>query len=189
MAEHLAGFRPAHRAVALADALRGDPAMSRSRLAALLREHGEAARDVRGQAFTAADAASLRAAVGRLTEVLLMTDVDRAAGGLNALLAECATVPRLSNHDGHSWHLHVDRRDAGWAEWFLTSSALALAQLLSERGRIAWGECAAAGCRTLFLDTGPGSPRRYCSKECAGRARVAAHRARRSAAAGRLDAC
>ncbi|MQA01177.1 MAG: CGNR zinc finger domain-containing protein [Streptosporangiales bacterium] len=189
MGEYQTGFRPAQRAVALADAVRREPAISRSRLAALLREHGEAARDVRGEAFTVADAAALRAAAGRLTAVLLLTDVDHAARALNALLAECATAPRLSNHDGHHWHLHVDRHDAGWAEWFLTSSALALAQLMSERGRIAWGECAAAGCATLFLGTGPGSPRRYCSKECATRARVAAHRARRTAAAGRLEAC
>ncbi|MEV0609446.1 CGNR zinc finger domain-containing protein [Polymorphospora rubra] len=34
-------------------------------------------------------------------------------------------------------------------------------------------------CRNLYLGTGPGSPRRYCSTTCASRTRVAEHRRRK----------
>lgn len=174
------GFQPVWRAVALADALRHAPELSRAQLARLLREHGESARDVGTERFSSDDAAALRAAVATVAEILVRTDVDDVAHALNALLAENASVPWLSNHDGHPWHLHVDRgQETGWAQWFLATSALGLAQLLSERGRIAWGECAADGCVALYLHSGPGSPRRYCSTECATRTRVAAHRARK----------
>lgn len=174
-----AGFWPAQRAVELADAVRREPELPRGHIAELLLRHGERAADVRPDSLTDADATALRAAAARLTGVLVQTDPRRAAEALNELLAEHATAPRLTSHGGHAWHLHVDSADdAPWAEWFLASSALALAQLLSERGRVAWGECAAAGCLTLFLDDGPGSPRRYCSSACATRARVAAHRQR-----------
>lgn len=174
------GFRPAERAVDLADALRRDPELPRERLVELLRSHGESPADLTEAAFSVADAAALRTAVARIADVLTETDVDRAAETLNQILAAHATPPHLLRHDGHGWHLHVDGgNDSPWDEWFLTASALALAQLLSERGRPAWGECAATGCLQLFLDTGPGSARRYCSTTCATRARVAAHRARR----------
>ncbi|ONK11503.1 CGNR zinc finger domain-containing protein [Streptomyces sp. MP131-18] len=120
-----------------------------------------------------------RAAAARIAGVLTERDADRAAHALNALLAECGARPRLSAHDGHGWHLHVDRGDdASWGEWFLAASALALAQILTEYGRVPWGECAADGCRVLYLGTGPGPARRYCSAPCASRSRVAAHRRR-----------
>ncbi|MGW3293611.1 CGNR zinc finger domain-containing protein [Streptomyces xiamenensis] len=188
------GFRPAQRAIDLADAVRATPDLSRDALAELLVRHGERPVDVAGEAFGEDDAAALRGAVQRLLdEVLTNPDpgadtgvdadsdarTDRAAQALNRLLADCGARPRLSRHDGQPWHLHVDRDDdAGWADWFLASSALALAQVLSEYGRAAWGTCASPRCGTLFLGTGPGSPRRYCSPACASRERVAAHRRR-----------
>lgn len=177
---HSRGFHPAQRAVDLAEAVRRDPDVSREALAAILEAHGERAADVDADAFGSEDAAELVGAIRRLTVVLRTADVDVAAERLNELLAECAARPRLTRHGGHPWHLHVDRADdTGWGEWFLTSSALALAQLLGERGRLAWGECAAPGCAALFLDAGPGSARRFCSTACATRTRVAAHRDRR----------
>ena len=173
------GFRPAERAVEIADALRRAPDLPRRGLVEVLRRHGESPADLTEAEFPPAAVESLRAAAARLTAVLVETDTDRAAELLNGILAEHATPPRLLRHGGHGWHLHVDRGDdSEWGEWFLASGALALAQLMSERGRPAWGECAASGCRGLFLDTGPGSARRYCSSTCASRARVAAHRRR-----------
>ncbi|WP_283135732.1 CGNR zinc finger domain-containing protein [Rhizohabitans arisaemae] len=70
--------------------------------------------------------------------------------------------------------------DAGWADWFLASGALALARILTEYGRVTWGECASPTCSTLYLGIGPGSARRYCSAACASRARVADHRRRKA---------
>ncbi|MGH8879483.1 MAG: CGNR zinc finger domain-containing protein [Stackebrandtia sp.] len=170
------GFRPAQRLVDLANLVRHRPDASREQLTAVLAAHGEA--DDELAELTAADAARLRAMAGTLGDVLALTDVDIAAQAINTLLDRHTARPRLSNHDGTIWHLHVER-DSGWDSWLAASGALALAQLLSERGRPAWGECATKGCRNLFLDDGPGSPRRYCSTQCANRARVAEHRARK----------
>ncbi|GHI83830.1 CGNR zinc finger domain-containing protein [Streptomyces xanthophaeus] len=178
------GFSAPQRLIDLAEAVRTDPGLPRAALAALLARHGERPADLAEEAFDEADAAQLRAAARRMAQLLAEPDEDRAADALNALFAECATRPRLTRHDGHPWHLHVDRGDgAGWGDWFLASGALALAQLLTAHGRIAWGACAAEGCGRLFLANGPGSARRYCSATCATRARVAAHRRRRRAAA------
>ncbi|MCX4524521.1 MULTISPECIES: CGNR zinc finger domain-containing protein [unclassified Streptomyces] len=181
-----AGFSAGRRLIDLAEAVRADAECPRAELAALLARHGERPGDLIDEAFTEADAAELRAAARRMGAVLAEADEDRAAGALNALFEECGTRPRLTRHDGHPWHLHVDRGEgAGWGDWFLASGALALAQLLTEHGRIAWGACAADGCGRLFLGAGPGSTRRYCSPACATRARVAAHRRRKRAAAAR----
>ncbi|MFH0244494.1 CGNR zinc finger domain-containing protein [Streptomyces sp. HK10] len=175
------GFQPARRLVDLANALRADPELPREALAELLVRHGERPEDLAGDAFPAACAAELRSAVARMTAVLAETGTGPAARALNEILAECGARPRLTDHGGrHPWHLHVDRdEDAGWADWFLATSALALAQIVTEHGRAAWGECAAPGCSAFYLDAGPGSARRYCSATCASRARVAAHRRRR----------
>lgn len=170
------GFRPAHRLADLANLLDADPAASPEAIAAVLASHGE--REALGED----DAAELRAAVARLAAVLSEADEDRAAAELNAILAAHAVPPRLSRHDGHPWHLHVEPEGAGWGTWLLAASAHALARLLGERGRIAWGRC--PGTRhpagPYFVDDGPGLPRRYCSTACAGRERQAAHRRRRS---------
>lgn len=174
-------FHPARRLVEIANAVRSDPEVPRAELARLLERHGERAEDVGPASFTERDADELREAAVELTEILTQDDPDAVARALNALLAEHAGPPRLSRHDGHPWHLHNDRSgDASWREWFLCSGALALARVLSEYGRPAWGECGAADCTGLFLGTGPGGARRYCSPRCAGRSRVAAHRRRKS---------
>ncbi|GAA2388381.1 hypothetical protein GCM10010420_09540 [Streptomyces glaucosporus] len=175
------GFRPALRLLDLANAVRTDPGLPREELVALLVRHGEDPDDLTEEAFPPEAAEEMRAAAARLAAVLTETDTGRAARALNGILAECGGPPRLTDHGGrHTWHLHADRgEDAGRADWFLASGALALAQIITEYGRATWGECAAPGCSTLYLGTGPGSARRYCSATCASRARVAAHRRRR----------
>ncbi|MEV4612729.1 CGNR zinc finger domain-containing protein [Kitasatospora sp. NPDC049258] len=59
---------------------------------------------------------------------------------------------------------------------------MALALRLGDRGRCAWGRCAAPDCRRYFIDTGRRTPQRYCTPRCATRVRVASHRAGRTAA-------
>ncbi|WP_411102647.1 CGNR zinc finger domain-containing protein [Streptomyces sp. cmx-4-9] len=182
MADPGAGFSAGRRLFDLAEAVRADPGLSRAALVELLARHGEHPDDLAEEAFGEADAADLRAAAGRMAALLAEPDEDRAAEALNGLFAAHATRPRLTRHDGRAWHLHVDRGDgAGWGDWFLAAGALALAQLLTEYGRIVWGACPAGGCGRIFLATGPGSARRYCSTTCATRARVAAHRRRKRA--------
>ncbi|WP_405754866.1 CGNR zinc finger domain-containing protein [Streptomyces sp. NBC_00073] len=184
MADSVQGFAAGSRLIELAEAVRTDPDLPRAELVALLARHGEHPAALTERAFTEQGAAELRAAAGRMGAVLAETDEDRAVEALNELFAQYAAPPRLTRHDGHRWHLHVDRGEgAGWGGWFLASGALELSRLLTECGRIAWGACAAEGCGRFFLGTGPGSARRYCTPSCATRARVAAHRRRKRAQA------
>ena len=131
--------------------------------------------------ISANDLASLRQAAADLREVFAARDVATAADRINDLLAARAHPPRLTAHGGESgWHLHVDSSDdAPWAEWFLTSSCLALAVLLAERQAPPGGFCQAHSCGKPFVNVGRGSPRRYCSAACGTRERVAAHRVTR----------
>jgi predicted RNA-binding Zn ribbon-like protein len=159
------------------DVLLGEPDSQRERLAAVLRTHGEP----EPIEFSAVDLAGLRQAASDLRAVFTATSVNEAAARINALLAARACPPRLTTHDDQTgWHLHVDSDDdAPWAEWFLTSSCLALAVLLAERQALPAGFCESPSCGRPFVNVGRGSPRRYCSATCGTRERVAAHRAPR----------
>ena len=143
-------------------------------LIAVLRKYGEP----EPIEISAADLAELRRAALLLREVFAARDAGAAADRLNGLLAGRAHPPRLTTHGGTSgWHLHVDGDDdAPWAEWFLTSSCLALAVLLAERQAPPGGFCASPSCGKPFVNTGRGAARRYCSAACGTRERVARHR-------------
>jgi predicted RNA-binding Zn ribbon-like protein len=128
---------------------------------------------------SATDLAELRQAALLLREVFTAGDADTAADRLNGLLTSRAHPPRLTSHGGSSgWHVHVDGDDdAPWAEWFLTSSCLALSVLLAERQAPPGGFCASPSCGRPFVNVGRGAARRYCSPTCGTRERVARHRA------------
>lgn len=104
---------------------------------------------------------------------------DSAAVRVNRLLDRAQTPPRLSNHDGTAWHLHITADEAPWADWLAASAGLGLARMLAEDGVARLGRCAAPSCRRAFAGGPRNHPRRYCSPSCANRARVAAFRARR----------
>ena len=146
----------------------------RAALAAVLRAYGEP----EPIEISGADLDGLRQAAISLGEVFAAGDAATAAGRINALLTGRARPPRLTTHGGTSgWHLHVDGSDdAPWAEWFLTSSCLALAVLLAERQAPPGGFCASPSCGRPFVNTGRGAARRYCSPACGTRERVARHR-------------
>ena len=152
----------------------GRPA-GRAEVIAVLRKHGEP----EPIEISAADLADLRRAALDLREVFAAGDAGTAADRLNGLLASRAHPPRLTSHGGTSgWHVHVDGDDdAPWADWFLTSSCLALAVLLAERQAAPAGLCAAPSCGRPFVNVGRGVVRRYCSAACGTRDRVARHRA------------
>jgi hypothetical protein len=172
----------AQRAADLLAVLLPGPGRTAGRAAviAVLRKYGEPG----SAGLSGADLAGLRQAALRLREVFAAGDAGTAADRLNGLLAGRARPPRLTSHGGTSgWHLHVDSDDdAPWAEWFLTSSCLALAVLLAERQASPAGLCASPSCGKPFVNVGRGAPRRYCSAACGTRERVAAHRGARSRA-------
>jgi predicted RNA-binding Zn ribbon-like protein len=169
----------AQRAADLVDVLvpggaRHPPPDQRARLVAVLRTYGETG----PIEISAADLTGLRRAALDLREVFAAGDVTAAAELINGLLAGRAHPPRLTTHGGESgWHLHVDSSDdAPWAEWFLTSSCLALAVLLAGRQAPPAGLCASPSCGKPFVNVGRGAARRYCSAACGTRERVARHR-------------
>jgi predicted RNA-binding Zn ribbon-like protein len=178
-------------------------------LAAYLIDHGEAApidltaRDVdqliavRGELSDLFDAAAAEvpeggaapeprargdaARAGSRGATAARASADAVAERVNRLLDRAQTPPRLSNHDGTAWHLHITADEAPWADWLAAVAGLALARLLAEDGVARIGRCAAPSCSRVFAGGLRNHPRRYCSPTCANRARVAAFRARRRA--------
>ncbi|MGF1431658.1 CGNR zinc finger domain-containing protein [Kitasatospora sp. LaBMicrA B282] len=160
----------------LADLLQADPEAGAAELRELLDRRG-------GPPFTLtdADAAEFRAAAAPVVRILELTEPDQAAEAINHLLDRNPPRPRLVQLPGRPWALqNRPPEPAGLTHWLQSTAALALALWLTERGRCAWGRCAAPGCACHFIDTGRRTPQRYCSPRCATRVRVAAHRDRRT---------
>jgi predicted RNA-binding Zn ribbon-like protein len=164
----------AHRAAALVNVLTGGAPPAPQDVAAVLREYGEA----EPIELTADDVEALRTAADVLREVFTVADTDEAATVLNRLLHAHTGPLRLSAHGGSApWHPHLDQDDeAPWDEWFLASSCMALTVLLWDRQLPPGRTCASATCRNVFVSRGNRPERRYCSRRCATRERVAAHR-------------
>ena len=133
-----------------------DPPDERARLVAVLRAYGGAG----PFEISVADLEALRQAALDLREVFAARGRRSRGQQINALLAGRAQPPRLTTHGGeHGWHMHVDSSDdAPWAEWFLTSSFLALGVLLAERQEPPGGLCQAPSCGKPFVNTGRGAP-------------------------------
>ncbi|MEU5346011.1 CGNR zinc finger domain-containing protein [Streptomyces sp. NPDC020766] len=150
------------------------PRAATDAVAEVLREYGES----EPVELTPDDVIRMRAAALLLREVFAAEVVDTAAAALNRLLAEQTGPLRLTSHGGSApWHPHLDSHDdAPWDEWFLTSSCLALTVLLWDHQRPPGGLCASPTCQNVYITSGPGPARRYCSRRCATRERVAAHR-------------
>lgn len=175
--DRLSSRTAARRTAAVINVLADDPTPGAIR--EVLLAHGED----ESLTVTAADVEPLRRAARRLRPVFEAGDFDTATALLNRLLARHTQRLRLTAHGGSAWHLHLDRDDDGpIGEWFLAAACLAMAVLIWDRQELPGGVCRAAGCAHVFLAVGSGPDQRYCSRRCATRERVAAHRAR---AAGR----
>ncbi|MFF8954781.1 CGNR zinc finger domain-containing protein [Streptomyces sp. NPDC014894] len=180
----------ARRTAALVNVLTGEEAPSAAAVAAVLRAHGESGESGGsggsgggpGLELPEREVAGMRTAALMLREVFAATGTDEAAERLNRLLPLSTGTLRLTSHGGSSpWHPHLDSHDdAPWGEWLLASSSLALTVLVWDRQRPPGGVCASDGCRNVFLTQGSGPERRYCSRRCATRERVAAHRRAKS---------
>ncbi|WP_405858179.1 CGNR zinc finger domain-containing protein [Streptomyces sp. NBC_00090] len=163
----------ARRTAALINALAGDRP-DPAEVADVLRAYGETG----PIDLTTGDVAGMRTAASLLREVFAAEDADGAAATLNRLLHEHTGPLRLTSHGGSTpWHPHLDRDDDGpWDEWLLASSCMALTVLVWDRQRPPGRVCASPSCQNAFIAQGSGPERRYCSRRCATRERVAAHR-------------
>ncbi|WP_217169136.1 CGNR zinc finger domain-containing protein [Streptomyces sp. AC512_CC834] len=165
----------ARRTAALVNALAGDDPDPRA-VAEVLRAYGE-----KGPLeLTSRDVDGMRGAAALLREVFAADSADAAAHVLNRLLGAHTGRLRLTSHEGSApWHPHLDHDDdAPWPQWFLASSCMALVVLVWDRQRPPGRLCASGRCRNAFIAQGSGPERRYCSRRCATRERVAAHRRR-----------
>lgn len=169
----------AHRTAALVNVL-ADERSTPDEVADVLRAYGEA----EPLDLTPDDVTAMRAAAAPLRQVFAAGHVDDAAAVLNRLLRDHTGRLRLTSHDGDTpWHPHLDHDDdAPWDEWLLASSCMALTVLVWDRQRPPGAVCASSRCGNVFISQGSGPERRYCSRRCATRERVAAHRRARSAA-------
>ncbi|MFW6091486.1 MAG: CGNR zinc finger domain-containing protein [Actinomycetota bacterium] len=129
-------------------------------------------------AVTADDLDGVRAVRERLRAVYAASRDADAAAIINELLAEHATRPYLSDHDGTPWHVHVTSPDAPWAQWMAATTAMGLSVLVAGHGFGALRICAADTCDRAFVSTSRERVRRFCSPQCATRTRVGAYRAR-----------
>src|SRR4051812_30361584 len=63
------------------------------------------------------------------------TDSDAgAATMINAIIARGTSTPRLTNHDGHPWHIHYSRDGSSLACRITVECGIALAQVISAGG-------------------------------------------------------
>lgn len=98
---------------------------------------------------------------------------------LNQLIAAYGPVPTLVVHDREPPHFHYAPDGAPAWRSVGAGCVMALATLFTEHGPDRLGLCAAEGCDHVFVDTTRNGAQRFCSRGCANRTHVAAHRARR----------
>ncbi|TWS20828.1 CGNR zinc finger domain-containing protein [Tsukamurella asaccharolytica] len=158
--------------VLLAVELANDPAVD---LADLVRRC--AAHDMLVETVGAEDFAGCRALIDAWLTVVDAEDVATRVERLNALLAEHASHPRVTDHAGTGWHIHY--RESGatltgqLAVLILTGTALHL----TTRGMNRLGRCASSDCASVFADVSRNGRQRYCSPRCGSREAVRRHRA------------
>ncbi|WP_106193446.1 CGNR zinc finger domain-containing protein [Umezawaea tangerina] len=150
-----------------------DPPLSSDELVAALRAHDYRPVGVLGTD----DMASLTVWAHRLEQVFAGAG-DRVEL-LNALLAESATQPYISRHDGRAPHLHFAREDGPMLARLRAYTAAGLAHAFcQEPDRV--GRCDRDGCGVVYVDTSRNGRRRFCSTRCSNRVHVAEHRDRRA---------
>lgn len=149
-----------------------DAARTAERWATLCAEHGDP-----GLGAAVTHGPALHDAVAEIRALFSETAPYAAARTLNAALAAAGCPPELVQLPDGRWATSPSLpSDAPAATVYGTLAAAALADWFAERGRPAWGHCAAARCDQVFLDEGRRAPQRFCSPSCATRTRVAAHR-------------
>lgn len=125
----------------------------------------------------------------RLHAIFLAPDQETAVDLVNCLVADARTTPRLTNHDGHPWHVHYFAPGASLAEHIAADGGMALAFVVAAGERDRLRECEAPRCSRVLVDLSRNHCRRYCdSRTCGNRLHVAAYRARRAAFQGSASA-
>lgn len=132
-------------------------------------------------ALTDDDLAEVRAVREAVRAVLERAGTDAAAAAeiLNAGLRHHRVVPTI-RRDEDGWAPDVTAADPDRPAAHLAALTLgALAVVITTLGPDRLGVCAGQACRATFADLSRNGSKQYCTRTCAHRAGVAAHRSRR----------
>jgi predicted RNA-binding Zn ribbon-like protein len=123
-------------------------------------------------------------ALRRIFSPVFTTGNDAEAAGLvNSIVASGTSTPRLTNHDGHPWHIHYSRDGASLACRITVECGIALAQVIAAGERERLRRCEAPDCDDALIDLSRNRSKRYCdARTCGNRLHVAAYRERRKSA-------
>lgn len=133
--------------------------------------------------LTSADLQEVRA-LRPLFAPVFTTDSDAEAATLvNTIVARGTSTPKLTNHDGHPWHIHYSRDEASLACRITVECGIALAQVIAAGERERLRRCEAPDCDDALIDLSRNRSKRYCdARTCGNRLHVAAYRERRKTA-------
>ncbi|NVI92516.1 CGNR zinc finger domain-containing protein [Actinomadura sp. BRA 177] len=108
-------------------------------------------------------------------------NAEQAAAGAAVLLRRAGQAPVLRRDASGQWQWFVPTDpDASLADELAAVIAVAISGVVRALGHERFRECAAPGCRGVFIDASRAGRRRYCMPErCGNRLNVANHRARR----------
>lgn len=111
-------------------------------------------------------------------------DEQSAAARINELVGRAAVMPRLTDHDHYSWHIHYFTPEATLAEHLSIDCGMALAQVVAAGEWERLRTCDAPACDQVLLDLSRNRSKRYCdARTCGNRLHVAAYRERQRSAA------
>ena len=106
------------------------------------------------------------------------------AARVNALIAEAPVLPRLTDHDDYSWHVHYFPPGASLAEHLAVDGGMALAHVVAAGETDRLRVCEAPDCDDVLVDLSRNRSKRYCdARSCGNRLNVAAYRQRKRSAA------
>jgi predicted RNA-binding Zn ribbon-like protein len=131
-------------------------------------------------ALTRTDLAAVEGLRRRIRPVFAASSDAEAAAIVNALVAESPVTPRLTDHDGYTWHMHYFAPGASLAEHLAVDGGMALAHIIAVGERERLRTCEAPDCDQVLVDLSRNRSKRYCdARTCGNRLHVAAYRERR----------
>ncbi|MEV7425130.1 MULTISPECIES: CGNR zinc finger domain-containing protein [unclassified Streptomyces] len=136
------------------------------------------ARGIVRHSLSAAEAAAVEVWSRRLAPCFGPQELEERRDRVNGLLADAASRPYITTHDGHGPHLHYADPALGAVAHIRAASAAGLAYVVCFASHTRLGRCARTACALAFVDTSRNGKRVYCSVRCANNDAVTRHRRR-----------
>ncbi|WP_043263216.1 CGNR zinc finger domain-containing protein [Streptomyces sp. CT34] len=143
-----------------------------------LAQRSVAAGMVLDRPVTEADLTAVRDFLDRWAGIVDAPTDEQRAALLNALLADTAAHPRVTDHADGGWHIHYREDGQSLGGVLRAVGSVGTALHLTGLGMHRLGRCALAECGNAYADFSRAGRQRYCSPTCANRDAVRRHRAR-----------